>query len=58
MNLQNNNAISELSYSQMREVNGGIEPVSTALAVAGLALAVVAFCYSVGKDCAESDRRN
>ncbi|MFC0186506.1 hypothetical protein SAMN04515674_106149 [Pseudarcicella hirudinis] len=52
LNLENLGVL-ELNANEMKEQNGGLW-----IELAGLALAVVAFCYSVGKDAAESDRRN
>ncbi|MEJ2882709.1 hypothetical protein [Pedobacter sp. GR22-6] len=45
--------IQELDAREMQELEGGIW-----IEAAGLALAVFAFGYSIGKDLAEADRRN
>lgn len=51
--------VQELDSREMRELDGGvIDPVSIAIGVATLGLAAFAFGYQIGKDLAESDRRN
>lgn len=47
----------ELSSDEVSMTNGGLEPIELALAAGALLLAACQFAYSIGKDCAEADRR-